>query len=51
MKYSDGSSYKGRFMGDKRHGKGRMQWADQTEYDGYWRDDIREGQTVNEEGG
>ena len=51
MKYSDGSSYIGKFQEDKRHGKGRMVWKDKAEYDGYWRDDIREGLAANEEPG
>jgi hypothetical protein len=34
-----GSLYTGEFFQDKKHGKGKMEYATGYEYDGMWKDD------------
>jgi hypothetical protein len=35
-----GSLYTGEFVQDKKHGKGKLQYATGHEYDGMWKDDL-----------
>eukprot|EP00347_Sterkiella_histriomuscorum_P023389 403334820 len=47
LKQKNGDYYKGNFMRDKRHGQGQQYEAKtQQLYDGYWRDDERNGEGV-----
>jgi hypothetical protein len=36
IRWSDGKSYDGDYMEDKKHGKGIFEWADGRKYLGYW---------------
>eukprot|EP00727_Mastigamoeba_balamuthi_P007101 m51a1_g3010 putative morn repeat protein (545) ;mRNA; f:847329-850305 len=35
--------YEGKFVSDKRHGRGKQQWVDGRVYEGMWRDDKMHG--------
>ena len=42
-KWSTGIEFKGEFLNNKRHGKGRMLQRDGTVYDGQWVNGVAEG--------
>ena len=42
--YENGDKYIGQLKGGKKHGKGRMIYADKTVYDGEWFNDLKNGQ-------
>jgi hypothetical protein len=42
-KYENGMHYKGMFMNNKRHGKGKLTWPNGETYDGDFVDDLRNG--------
>ena len=46
MKYADGSVYKGEIEEEKRHGKGRLTFEDQTFLDGYFSNNRFVGDNV-----
>ena len=43
MKYDDGSIYEGEFFWGKKHGKGKLTFADGTRQDGYFHCDEFKG--------
>jgi len=40
VKFLNGSTYSGDWLGGKRHGHGTLIWADGSRYDGEWRDNY-----------
>lgn len=43
MKYPDGSSYRGDWQNNQRHGNGEMVYANGDRYVGQWADNVRQG--------
>lgn len=46
MQYADGSTYRGRWVYDKRSGMGFCMWANGDSYDGEWDHGVRDGMGV-----
>ena len=44
FRYTDGSTYEGEWLDDKRHGKGVMIYAEGNKYVGEWQNDMCHGQ-------
>lgn len=42
-RFKDGCTYRGQFLGGKRHGRGRQVWKDGSIYEGYWLSDRCHG--------
>ena len=42
--YSTGAVYEGEWIGDKRHGKGKMTWKDGSFYEGEWKENEANGE-------
>ena len=44
--WSDGRSYAGQYMNDKKHGRGKYTWANGKTYDGEWKDGKQHGDGI-----
>lgn len=46
VSYSDGSKYEGEFLGDVKHGRGKLTWSDGAVYEGDWLKGDRTGRGI-----
>ena len=46
MCWKDGAVHEGEFKDNKKHGQGKMKWANGKQYEGSWEMDVKQGYGV-----